>query len=246
MEKEQIIPELERITIGRNADNNVVLSQTNITRYHAVITVCGPTVFLLEDLDSKHGTFINGERIKRKLVTENDKVTLATNEYVLKNLLHVKKKEPIETKPKDNPLDFTVEFIILEFVYEEYVKNKKNTKGLEKSVRKWSVIGAGIAGLTATALSGGTLTVFLGLATLAKTYMGTAAMASAFSATGLGILIPTMASDFLSTEEKIELLKKELGDKYRCPQCKLSFGERPYSELVAQKKCSKCNAIWVK
>lgn len=246
METTHIIPELKRITIGRSDDNNIVLTPTNIGRHHAVITICGPTVFLIEDLNSKHGTFINGERVKRKLIAESDKVTLATNDYSLKNLLiNIMPNKLSDVKVKDNPFDFTVEFAALEFVYEEYVKNRKNVKGLEKSVKKWSVLGGTAISLTATVFSGGALSVLLGLPALAQTYVGTAGIISALSATGLSMLIPTMASDFLSTEEKIEVLRKELGSKYRCPKCNLSFGERAFSELAAQKRCTKCKAIWV-
>ncbi|HYN88848.1 MAG TPA: FHA domain-containing protein, partial [Ardenticatenaceae bacterium] len=48
--------------IGRWPDNDVVLPDRTVSRHHAQIRKVG-TQFLLEDLESTNGTFVNGERI---------------------------------------------------------------------------------------------------------------------------------------------------------------------------------------
>jgi DNA-binding response OmpR family regulator len=49
-------------TIGRWEDNDVVIADRWVSRYHAQIQRQG-THYLIEDLDSKNGLFVNGERV---------------------------------------------------------------------------------------------------------------------------------------------------------------------------------------
>jgi hypothetical protein len=62
------------------------------------------------------------------------------------------------------------------------------------------------------------------------------------------MLVPTLASHLLSTEEKLELIDKEYRQRYRCPNpnCRDSFGNREFELVAKQKKCTKCKAVWVK
>ena len=52
------------ITIGREADNDVVLESPQISRYHTRLTLQGG-VYVVEDLGSTNGTFLNGQRVLR-------------------------------------------------------------------------------------------------------------------------------------------------------------------------------------
>ena len=48
------------ITIGRRSNNTVVLSHSGVSSAHARLTLQG-SAYLLEDLGSTNGTFVNGE-----------------------------------------------------------------------------------------------------------------------------------------------------------------------------------------
>lgn len=52
--------------IGREADASLVIDSNAISRRHAVVIVDGERVFL-EDLGSKNGTFLNGNRVKDRV-----------------------------------------------------------------------------------------------------------------------------------------------------------------------------------
>lgn len=66
----------EEFTIGRGVYNRLVLSLDNVSRYHAVIK-WGDMGFIIEDLGSSNGTFVNDEIIEaqHKLQT-GDKILI--------------------------------------------------------------------------------------------------------------------------------------------------------------------------
>ncbi|MGB0385414.1 MAG: FHA domain-containing protein [Ardenticatenaceae bacterium] len=62
--------EEELTTLGRWPDNHIVLPDRLVSRHHAHIRRVG-TQFLLEDLDSTNGTFVNGERIRTQYTLQD-------------------------------------------------------------------------------------------------------------------------------------------------------------------------------
>lgn len=67
-------------TLGRQGDNDLVLLDSRISRRHARI-VKGSEGYLLEDAGSRHGTFVNGERVEtsRRLKT-GDQISLGVSD----------------------------------------------------------------------------------------------------------------------------------------------------------------------
>jgi hypothetical protein len=66
-------------TMGRDVTNEVVLSDSEVSRQHARITQT-PGGFVLEDLGSTNGTFINGERlVAPRILSAGDLVGLGEN-----------------------------------------------------------------------------------------------------------------------------------------------------------------------
>ncbi|MDD5544747.1 MAG: SpoIIE family protein phosphatase [Acidobacteriia bacterium] len=74
-----IIPLAQQvIRLGRNSENLVVLNDPSISRFHAEIRPAGVD-YLVVDLNSKNGTWINGERIRERKLTHGDRLTLGSN-----------------------------------------------------------------------------------------------------------------------------------------------------------------------
>jgi hypothetical protein len=64
------------VNIGRRADNNLVLDDPRISRYHAQIRA-NKGRFVLFDLNSTGGTYVNGQRINQTVLYPGDVISLA-------------------------------------------------------------------------------------------------------------------------------------------------------------------------
>src|ERR1700736_3143131 len=59
--------------IGRQGDNHLVLRDNRASRNHARI-FAEESDYFIEDLNSRHGTFVNGERVKRHKLADSDRI----------------------------------------------------------------------------------------------------------------------------------------------------------------------------
>ena len=76
-------------SVGRKVDKDLVIADPRVSRDHAVI-VSENSVFSVVDQGSKHGTFVNGERVDRKVLERNDRLEFGVREvaYVIFNPQH--------------------------------------------------------------------------------------------------------------------------------------------------------------
>lgn len=65
----------ELVTLGRALDNDVVLEDERVSRYHAEIRRTSGR-FYVRDLQSSNGTWLNGKCIQESLLRANDEVSL--------------------------------------------------------------------------------------------------------------------------------------------------------------------------
>jgi two-component system, cell cycle sensor histidine kinase and response regulator CckA len=61
-------------TLGRSPDATIMLEDPEVSRIHARISRSEHGDYLLEDLGSKNGTFVNGARIERRLLVIGDRI----------------------------------------------------------------------------------------------------------------------------------------------------------------------------
>lgn len=85
-EQKNIILNRVPFTVGRKVDKDLVIPDPRVSRDHAQILQEGLDFFLV-DLGSKHGTFVNGERIQRQKLTRGDRLEFGARDsaYVLFN-----------------------------------------------------------------------------------------------------------------------------------------------------------------
>lgn len=60
-------------SVGRKVDKDLVIADPRVSRDHAHI-LCEDGQFFVLDQGSKHGTYVNGERVERKKLERNDRV----------------------------------------------------------------------------------------------------------------------------------------------------------------------------
>jgi phosphoserine phosphatase RsbU/P len=88
-EQKNIVLNRTPFTVGRKVDKDLVIADPRVSRDHAQIMQEGAS-FFLEDLGSKHGTFINGERIQRQKLERGDRLEFGARDaaYVLFSPAH--------------------------------------------------------------------------------------------------------------------------------------------------------------
>lgn len=71
-----------RLTLGRHADNDIVLAHPAVSSRHAALTPDG-TLLVLDDLGSSNGTLLNGQRVTRATLAAGDCIGIAAFELTL-------------------------------------------------------------------------------------------------------------------------------------------------------------------
>ena len=73
------IPQDGELFIGRGSDSEITIPEEMVSRKHAKLIVEAQNTVYIQDLNSTNGTFINGERIKKKKLTEGDRILIGTS-----------------------------------------------------------------------------------------------------------------------------------------------------------------------
>ena len=73
-------------SIGRSKDNDIRIAEDSVSRHHAKILSFNDGTWLLEDLDSKNGTFVDGHRIRKKRVNSSSHIAFGTVNLIGSNL----------------------------------------------------------------------------------------------------------------------------------------------------------------
>lgn len=86
----------EQITIGRNFDNDIHISDSTVSSYHARV-IMNPEYRYIEDTGSTNGTFVNGQRIKRQPLQDGDQIMIGQHMLVFHSQsgeLEIEDQEP--------------------------------------------------------------------------------------------------------------------------------------------------------
>lgn len=84
--KDSILREIEtekpEVTIGRIASNDIQIDNVAVSAHHARIVRDGGQ-YVVEDLNSTNGTFVNEKKITRSVLKENDVITIGKHSLVM-------------------------------------------------------------------------------------------------------------------------------------------------------------------
>ena len=68
------------VKIGRGKENSLTLTDTEVSRCHLVIIKRGQ-LYILKDLESKNGCFLNGERVINSVIQNGDSLSIGNTEF---------------------------------------------------------------------------------------------------------------------------------------------------------------------
>ena len=74
----KMVMERPRLMIGSAEDNDIVIKDSSVSRYHALLVRFGDTAFV-KDLNSKSGTYVNMDRIKDQMVIHQDILSIGNH-----------------------------------------------------------------------------------------------------------------------------------------------------------------------
>lgn len=95
---------MKTIKIGRGPSNDVVINDGVISSSHAIITVSDFGEITIEDLNSKNGTFVNGKKITKAVLTSSSIVVLGNHSIDWKQIIQTANKKPAKA-PINIPYD---------------------------------------------------------------------------------------------------------------------------------------------
>ena len=100
--KEYALEAKRRITIGRLTENDIVIDDKTVSKYHCFI-VTEQDYFIIGDAGSSNGTYINEKKISsHKKLSDGDIITLGDTELEFKTVTFGpnKKESPVKVSPK--------------------------------------------------------------------------------------------------------------------------------------------------
>ncbi|MDR2232317.1 MAG: FHA domain-containing protein [Tannerella sp.] len=217
------------IRIGKAEDNDFIVDDAYVSRYHAKLERDDMGNLIIEDLNSTNGTFVNGNRIMKKKITSSDQVKLG-NQYML---------NVVDAVKFDN--DYSYEFEELKEVYDDYIKEKIRIQSSNQfKTRLFQSLPFAVIGVSGLMISFFT-----------KGNSGNKGLIIIGAA--LAICAPVVGVYFGARQSaKIPELLQNLANKFKidyvCPKCGTFLGEVPWESLVNKKQCSvsTCRAKWTR
>ena len=238
------------IIVGRRGEQSFTILESTVSGKHLKLTTMPDGGVQVEDLGSTNGTFIDGVRIIKKVVSPNTVVQMGPAfSFRISDVLSEVGERPAassgnvhsgasQTPPTSQKLEYDPEilrkFEELEAVWNKYQEEKihlqKNNaaKGFLRMLPMFVLGGFGY---------------------LISCIPDLANYRTAITLAGLGVgIIVTCISYKSSTcfPEQMEKLNQEFQIGYVCPRCKQFLGFIPYEGLKNRGQCFACKTKWVK
>lgn len=223
------------IIVGREGNQPFTIDNTGVSRHHVKLTDCGNGTFIIEDLSSSNGTFVNDQKIIKKTIALTDKVRLGPT-YILNlgQVFKTNRKNPGLSTEQAQRL--RIQITRLRQVRERYeqgniaLKREAAASRVKRTIPPL-IVTAGL--LICTIFVKGETANILRLAF------------GIISLLLIGYTTFRYYQTQTNTPEKLEALKKQYQIDYVCPNCGAYLGDLPFETILNQKKCNKCKIEWI-
>ncbi len=213
------------IKIGKNNDNDFVVNDPHISRHHARLIREENGCWLLEDLNSTNGTFVNGSQVVKKRVSLKDRIQFGENYST-----------SVPEILKFNN-DYSEEFASLKAIYNTYIEQKVKIQSSNQfKTRLFQALPFALPGIV------GVIIGFLGIGS--PTLLGVSLFITICAPT-VGIYMGAKQS--AKIPQQLQDLTNQFKIDYVCPKCGTFLGEIPWESLANRKQCpvTSCKAKWV-
>lgn len=213
------------IKIGKAEDNDFVVNDSHVSRHHARLIREDNGIWLLEDVGSTDGTFVNNSQIVKKRITPMDTIKLGDS-YIL-NLSEVLKYNN----------DYSEEFANLKQVYDNYIQAKVKIQSSNQfKTRLFQSLPFALPGIVGVVIG------FLGKGS--PELFGISLLITICAPT-IGIYLGAKQS--AKIPQQLQDIANQFKIDYVCPKCGTFLGEIPWESLRNRKQCpvSSCKAKWV-
>lgn len=214
------------IRIGKADDNDFVVNDAHVSRYHACLSRDKAGTWMLEDVGSTNGTFVNDTQIVKKRVTPTDTIRLGDTYRI--NFSEVLKFNN----------DYSDEFAALKNIYDDYIQAKVKIQSSNQfKTRLFQSLPFALPGIV------GVIIGFLGKGS--PELFGLSLFITICAPT-VGIYLGAKQS--AKIPQQLQEIANEFKIRYVCPKCGTFLGEIPWESLKNKKQCpvSSCKAKWVK
>ena len=71
-----------RVTLGRESRNDITIPDINVSRSHAEISLSPQGAWVITDLGSTNGTYVNGRAVASQPLNEGDHIAMGSTNFV--------------------------------------------------------------------------------------------------------------------------------------------------------------------
>ena len=236
------------IIIGRRGEQSFPIMDKAVSGKHLKLTTMPDGNVQVEDLGSTNGTFIDGVRIIKKVVSRNTVVQMGSTFTFRINDVLPEVKTP-SANPSGNTINGGTRIMPPKPEYDEEILRK--FQNLESVWNKYQEEKINLQKNNASKGFLRMLPMFVlgGLGYLISCIPELAQFRTAMTLAGLGIgIIITWISykSATSLPEQMEKLNQQFQIDYVCPKCKQFLGFTPFEGLKNRGQCSACKSKWVK
>lgn len=222
------------IIVGRNGNQPFAITDRKVSGKHLKVTTLGDGRIQIEDLDSTNGTFVEGQRIVKKIVTPDTIVILGGSfQFRIKDVISLRQTNTAGGEIAEKKAQERIDISRLQHIYDEYETTKVSLQ--KKNAKKQFM--RTLPGILSTLLFG--LTFLFGDAA-----SGLRPLVGFIMISGIGISSVMAYKGQQQLPEEMEALNKQFMIDYVCPKCKNFLGFLPYESIKNRGYCSFCKSKW--
>lgn len=237
------------IIVGKQGNQPFPITDPKVSRKHLKITALSEGKYQIEDLASSNGTFVDGLRVIKKVVTAETVVQLGGSFTFRVGDAIPKANGAATTRQADTAsarqtvsdtqeikVDWEViaQFEKLKRVYDEYMEAKITLQKENAQKGFMRMLPMSIMGIVG---------IVIGCVPALGDFR---LLISSVVVVASGVLLYKAYSSQSNLPEKMEALNRKFQVDYVCPKCKGFLGFTPFEGLRNRKQCPMCKAKWVK